>query len=36
MVMAGLDPATSLIEARPRQIIGIAGSSLVEPNDDGE
>jgi hypothetical protein len=27
MVVAGLDPAIPLMKARPRQIIGIAGSS---------
>ena len=30
--MAGLDPAIPLSEARPCQMIGIAGSS---PGDDG-
>jgi hypothetical protein len=33
--MAGLDPAIPLNKARPRHMIGIAGSSLVKPGDDG-
>ncbi len=33
--MAGLEPAIPLNRAQPCHIIGIAGSSLVKPGDDG-